>query len=103
MALRNRVPGRVEVERGQSSASSESLTLFCLLFVGVVGIGVGFPNFLSRMKLRIICMCFVAFSFFYFFVLPQVSDQIRGAESAPGSSWMQRQRTQVKKSNPVAL
>eukprot|EP00904_Undaria_pinnatifida_P002033 jgi/Undpi1/11830/HiC_scaffold_4.g01529.m1 len=32
-----------------------------------------------------------------------VSDQIRGAESAPNSSWMQRQRAQAKKSNPVAL
>lgn len=33
----------------------------------------------------------------------QVSDQIRGADSAPGSSWMQRKRAEVKKTNPVAL
>ncbi|CAB1120607.1 unnamed protein product [Ectocarpus sp. CCAP 1310/34] len=32
-----------------------------------------------------------------------VSDQIRGADSAPGSSWMQRKRAEVKKANPVAL
>ncbi|CAN0312776.1 unnamed protein product [Pylaiella littoralis] len=32
-----------------------------------------------------------------------VSDQIRGAESAPGSSWIQRRRAEVKKTNPVAL
>ncbi|CAN0078951.1 unnamed protein product [Scytosiphon promiscuus] len=32
-----------------------------------------------------------------------VSDQIRGADSAPGSSWMQRKRAEVKKTNPVAL
>lgn len=33
----------------------------------------------------------------------KVSDQIRGADSAPNSSWMQRKRAEAKKSNPVAL
>lgn len=35
--------------------------------------------------------------------LLKVSEQIRGADSAPSSSWMQRKRAEAKKSNPVAL
>lgn len=35
--------------------------------------------------------------------LPQVSEQIRDADSAPSASWMQRKRAEAKKANPVAL